>query len=158
LAYETQACTEPEWEQMLSAVPGGMWSGTRCPPSHTITPPPQLDGKIKAKKGLMGQDKDRQITQQLPSWAKQTRLGEIYFISYQSSQSKVKRNKNQSKKHLPLTPSFYLGSASLPGSLLPSPKQCRGTGSGVAVSSAHVVSAAPSSSGGGLLTLFPTPA
>jgi len=106
---------------MLSAIPGGMWRGTRCPPSHTITSPPQLDRGIKVKKGLTGQDKDRQITQQLPSWAKQTRLGEIYFISYQSSQSKVKRNKNQSKKHLPLTPSFFLGSASLPGSLLPSP-------------------------------------
>jgi len=59
-------------------------------------------------------------------------------------------------KHLLPTPPFFPGSTSIPVSLPLPPKCPRGTGNvGVMVSSSHIVSAAPSSSGGGLLTLFP---
>jgi len=52
-------------------------------------------------------------------------------------------------KHLPPTPSFSPGSASLLFlSLLPPPSGAGGWGMGVAVSLSHVVSAAPSFSGG----------
>jgi len=58
-------------------------------------------------------------------------------------------------KHLPLTPSFFPGSVSILFlSLLPL-SSAGGQGMGVTVSSSHVVSAAPSSSGGRLLMLFP---
>ena len=65
------------------------------------------------------------------------------------------RNKIKSYKHLFPTPLFFPGSTSLPFlSLLP-PGGAGGWGMEVAVSSSHVVCAAPSSSGGGLLTLCP---
>jgi len=34
------------------------------------------EGQEKKTRNFMGQDKDREITYQLPSWAKQTRPGE----------------------------------------------------------------------------------
>lgn len=45
---------------------------------------------------LMGWGKDREITQQLPSWEKQTSLGEVSLIYYQSHQSRILRNKTKS--------------------------------------------------------------
>ena len=54
-------------------------------------------GERKYNESLMGQDKDREVTQQLLSWAKQTRLGEkINFIYYQSNQNRIMRNKPKS--------------------------------------------------------------
>jgi len=64
------------------------------------------------------------------------------------------RNKTRSLTSSPTSP-FFLGSASLPFLSLPSPSGAGGRGMGVMVSSSQVVSAAPSSSGGGLLALFP---
>jgi len=73
----------------------------------------------------------------------------------QSNQSRIMRDKNQILKHLlPPLPSSW---AQLPSRFpyLLSLNSRGGWGMGVAVSSSHAVSAAPTSSGGGLLTLFP---
>lgn len=81
-------------------------------------------------------DKDRDITQQLPSQAKQTLLGEISLICYQSNQSRVMRNKSPVLKHLLPTPPFLPGSTSL--DFLPPPgDRCRGMGLGAVASSSH---------------------
>jgi len=45
---------------------------------------------------LMGQDEDREITHQLPLWAKQTQSGEISLIYHQLNQSRLMRNKTKS--------------------------------------------------------------
>jgi len=66
----------------------------------------------------------------LPSWVKQTQLGEISLIYCQSNQSRIMRNKNKSKKHLPPTPPFFPGSTSLWIFSTSTPELCRGTGSG----------------------------
>jgi len=77
------------------------------------------------------------------------------LIHHQSNQSRTVRNKTRSQKYLPPTLPFFPGSTSLPFlSLLP-PSSAGGQGMGVMVSSSHAVSAAPSSSEGGLLTLCP---
>lgn len=60
------------------------------------------------------------------------------------------RNKPKSYKHLPPSPPFFLGLT-----LFTKPLVHRGWGMGVVVISSHVVSAAPSYTGGGLFTLFP---
>ena len=66
------------------------------------------------------------------------------------------RNKTKSLKTPPPTPSFFPGSTSLPISLPPRPPtRAGGWGVGIAISSSHVVSAAPSSSAARLLTLCP---
>jgi len=52
-------------------------------------------GEKKYNKRLMGRDKDRGITHQLPSQAKQTQLGEISLIYHQSNQSRIMRNKTR---------------------------------------------------------------
>ena len=77
------------WHQ-LSWMPGAHQS-------HSITAPPQLDRgeKIQQKAHGLRQGQGA-ITQQLPSWAKQTPLGEISFIYYQSNQSRIMRNKTKS--------------------------------------------------------------
>jgi len=56
------------------------------------------------------------------------------------------RNKTKSQKHLPPIPPFFLGLTLLLYSLPPPPEWCRSWGTGVTVSSPHVVSVAPSSS------------
>jgi len=65
------------------------------------------------------------------------------------------RNKTKSSKQLPSAPTFFPGSTSLLFLYLLPVSGAGGQGMGVAVSSSHAVSATPSSSGGGLLTLFP---
>ena len=62
--------------------------------SLSITSLLSWTGRRKYNKKLIGQHENRTITDQLLSWAKQTRLGEICFIYYQSHQSRVMRNKN----------------------------------------------------------------
>jgi len=44
----------------------------------------------------MGQDKDKEITYQLPSRAKQTQLGEVSLTDHQSRQTKIMRIKTKS--------------------------------------------------------------
>jgi len=70
------------------------------------------------------------------------------LIYHQSNQSRIVRNKTRSSNTFPPP----LPSSRLP---LPLPSGTGGWGMGVEVSSSHVVSATPSSSGGGLLTLYP---
>jgi len=52
-------------------------------------------GERKYDKRLVGRDKHREITQQLPSRAKQIELGEIRIIYHQSNQSRIMRNKTK---------------------------------------------------------------
>jgi len=91
----------------------------------------------------------------LPSWAKQTQLGEISLIYCQSKQSKVIRNKSYILKHLP--PALLSSQAQLCSRFFStcSPRVAQGSvelGEGgvgwlvgwFAVSSSHVVSATPS--------------
>ena len=66
------------------------------------------------------------------------------------------RNKTKSSKQLPSAPTFFPGSTSLLFLYLLPVSGAGGQGMGVAVSSSHAVSATPSSSGGGLLTLCPS--
>ena len=90
----------------------------------------------KYNAGLMGRDKDREITQQLPSWAKQTQLGEISIIYYQSNQSRIMRNKPKPETHLPPTPPFFLGLTSPPvfsPSSSPAAQGCRERGWGQSI-------------------------
>lgn len=54
-------------------------AGRQMPPSNSIIP--LLDIGRKYDEKLVGQDKDRQITQLLLSWENQTQLGEIEFIA-----------------------------------------------------------------------------
>jgi len=75
------------------------------------------------------------------------------LIHHQSNQSRIMRNKTRSSNTFPPRPPFLPGLSFTPVSLLPPPARCRGMG--VTVCSSHVVSAAPSCSGGGLLTLCP---
>jgi len=111
-------------------------------------------GERKYDERLQGSDKDgeRSLTNYRH---RQNRLNlgrKGSLIHHQPNQSRIVRNK---LKHLPPTPPFFLGSASLPFlSLLPL-GGAGGQGMGATVSSSHIVSATPSSSGGRLLTLFP---
>lgn len=53
----------------------------RCLPNHSIIPSSQQGGGGgKYDKKLVGHDKDREITHQLPSCAKQTEVGEINLV------------------------------------------------------------------------------
>ena len=127
------------------------WLDARCPPELLLS----STGEKKYNKSLVGWGKDREFTQQLLSRTKQTRCGEISLMRCQSNQSRIMRDKNQILKHLlPPLPSSW---AQLPSRFpyLLSLNSRGGWGMGVAVSSSHAVSAAPTSSGGGLLTLFP---
>lgn len=76
-----------------------------------------------------GFEKDRDITQQLLSWAKQILLGEISLIYCQSNQSRVMRNKSPVLKYL-LPISSFLPGSTLFGSLPPPGERCRGMGMG----------------------------
>lgn len=85
-------------------------------------------------------DKDRDVTQQLPSRAKHTLLGEISLIYCQSNRSRVMRNKSPILKHVLPTRPFLPGSASL--DFLPPPgEQHKGMGMRAVVSSSHSSSA-----------------
>jgi len=104
-------------------------------------------GESKYDERLEGKDKDRERS--LTNYChRQNRLnlGRKGSLTYHQS--------NQILKHLP-TQSFFPGSTSLLFlSCLP-PSGAGGEGMEVTVSSSRVVSHAPSSSGGGLLTLCP---
>lgn len=92
----------------------------------------------------MGQDIHKEIYKP-PSRVKQPQLREINLLPM--NQSRIIRNKNKSKPHLPPIPSFFLSSTSLSAPLPPPHQQCRGMGSwGLQSVHIRVVSAAPSSS------------
>ena len=56
---------------------GGLALAGRQVPNKAAPSLPSSAGWGRENNGrLVGRDKDREITQQLPSWAKQTRLGE----------------------------------------------------------------------------------
>ena len=110
-------------------------------------------GRGKYNKRLMGRDKHRQ------RWLtdchhRQNRLGEINLIYYQSNQSRIMRNKLESSNTFPPPPPSSWAWLHSQFSLPPASKWHRSMGNGLAVSSSHI-SAIPSSSGAGLLTLFP---
>ena len=117
-------------------------------------------GERKHDERLEGRDQDRE--RPLTSYCHgQNRLNlgrKGSLIHHQSNQSRIVRNKTKSLNTLPPTPPFFPGSASLPFLHLLPPSGAAGWGMGVTVSSLHVVSDTHSSSGGGLLTLFPAPA
>jgi len=115
-------------------------------------------GDRKYDERLVGRDKDRERSlincRHGQNRVNSGRNGSL--IHHQSNQSRIVRNKTRSSNTFPPTTPFFLGSTSLPFLyLLPSPSGAGVQGMGIMVSSSHVVSAAPSSSGGGLLTLFP---
>jgi len=62
---------------------GSAWVAARCPPSCSITPLLKRTGGENTMQKFVGRDKDREITQQLPSQAKQTSLGENNLIYFQ---------------------------------------------------------------------------
>ena len=64
----------------LQIVVGWPWLDARCPPKPLYHSPPQLDRGRKHNGRLVARYKDREITQQLPSQAKQTGLGEKKLI------------------------------------------------------------------------------
>jgi len=76
----------------------------------------------------MGQDKDKETSYQLPSRATQTQVREINILLIK--RIRMIRNTNQSNKHLPPTPPFFLGSTSLLNSPPPPPQRCKWTGNG----------------------------
>jgi len=91
--------------------------------SCTITPLLSWTGEGKQNERLVGRGKDREITQQLLSRAKQTQLGEINLIYCQSNQSRVMRIINKSENIFPypsllpslnFTPDFSSSSTSSP--------------------------------------------
>ena len=57
---------------------GGLALAGRQVPTKAALSLPLLSwtGERKYNERLVGQDKDKEITQQLPSWAKQTQIGE----------------------------------------------------------------------------------
>jgi len=68
-------------------------AGSQVPTKATfITPLLNRTGERKYDERLVGQEENREITQQLPSWARQTTLREISLIYYQSNQSRIMRN------------------------------------------------------------------
>ena len=77
--------------------------------SHSVTPLLSWTGERKYNKRLMGPDKDREITQQLPWQANQTRLREINLIYCKSNQSRTMRNKKINLKTPSLHPFLLLG-------------------------------------------------
>ena len=78
---------------------GGLTLAGRQVPTKAALSLPLLNwtGERKYNERLMGRGKDREITHQLLSQAKQTRLGEklVYFITSQK-QSRIMRNKTKS--------------------------------------------------------------
>jgi len=128
-------------------------------PTKTALSLPLLSwtGERKYDERLEGREKDRERS--LTSYCQgQNRLNlgrKESLIYHQSNQNRIMRNKTKSlitfPPPLPSSPA-QLQSQFL--SLLP-PMGAGGQGMGIMVSSSHAVSAAPSSSGGGLLTLCP---
>ena len=69
-------------------------AGCQVPTKATLSLPSSAgQGRENIMKGSWV---DREVTHQLPSRAKQTRLGEISLIYYQSNQSRIMRNKTKS--------------------------------------------------------------
>jgi len=147
MAYSSSIACTPSW-----------FSLCQVPTKATLSLPLlNRTGERKYNERLEGQDKDRERS--LTNYCHgQNRLdlGKINITS-QIKLEYILRNRTRSYKHLPPTLPFFPGSASLPFlSLLPL-SDAEGQGMVVAVRSSHVVSAAPSSSGEGLLTLYPCP-
>ena len=67
----------------------GCQVSTKAVLSHPLL---RWTGEREYNKRVMGQDNDRDITQQLLSWANQTKLGEklMYYLSYQSREMRNK--------------------------------------------------------------------
>jgi len=59
-------------------------AGWQVPTWPLCCSPPELDEQEKKHERLVGRDKDRQITHQLLSRAKQTQLGEINLFPIKS--------------------------------------------------------------------------
>jgi len=117
--------------------------------SHSITPPPQLNRGEKCDERLMGQDKDRERSL-ADNRHRQNRLNlgekkKFNLSPIKSESDNQKINPNIKNTFTP-TPPFFLGLTLLPSSLSPPSSGAGGWGMGVAVSSSHVVCAAPSSS------------
>jgi len=124
------------------------------PPRAAVAPLLGWAGERKCNGRLVGREKDRERSLG-KSRANQSQLGENSLIYYQSNQSRVIRNRTTSRKRLP--PPLPSSRAQLrsPFLCLLPPSGAGGRGMGVAISSSHAVSAAPSSLRGGLLALFP---
>ena len=85
-------------------------------------------GERKYNERFMTRDKDREITQQLPSRTKQTRLGEINFnLLPIKGQSSIIRNKNNLKTPSP-HPSLLPGLTFAPNFSTSSPRAAQGDG------------------------------
>ena len=115
-------------------------------------------GERKYDERLEGRDKDRERS--LTSYYHgQNRLNlgrKGNLIHQQSNQSRIVRNKSRSENTFP--PPLLSSWAQLHSRFStfspPTPRGAGGQGMGVTVSSSLILSAAPSSSGGRLLTLF----
>jgi len=141
-----------ESESMWWVGPGWTPGG---PESRSITPLLSWTGERKYNKRIMGQDKGR--GRSLSSYChgqNRLSLGKMKLIYCQSNQSRVVRKENLNNTFPPPLPSSQAQLHSQFLNILPS-SSTGGQGMGVMLSSSCVVSAAPSSSGGGLLTLFP---
>jgi len=128
-------------------------------PTKTSLSVPHLiwTGERKYDERLKGRDKDRERS--LSNYChRQSRLNlgrKGSLIHHQLNQSMIIRNKTRSYNNFPPPlPSSQAQLHSCFSASSPSPSGTEGRGMGVTVSSSHVVSAAPSSSGGGLFTLF----
>lgn len=104
----------------------GLW----CPPSHSVTALLSWARGRKHDKRLVGGDQGREVTQQVPSRAKQARLGEIKLFYCQLTRTSDNEKEEQIYKPLPPSPPFFPGSTSLPNSPPPPPERRRGTGNG----------------------------
>ena len=128
-------------------------------PTKTALSLPLLSWTRERKYGqrLEGRDKDRERS--LTNYCHgQYRLNlgrKGSLIHHQSNQSRIVRNKTRSKNTFPPPLSSYWAQLHSHFSASSLPSGTGGQGMGVAVSSPHVVSAALSSSGGGLFTLCP---
>jgi len=128
-------------------------------PTKTALSLPLLNwtGERKYDERLMGQDMVRE--RPLASYRhRQSRLNlgrKGRLIYHKANQGRIMRNKTRSSNtFLPPLPSSWAPFQSR-FSISPPPSDTEGRGMGVTVSLSHLVSATASSSGGGLLTLFP---
>lgn len=104
---------------------------------------------VKVRSGM-----SRHITYQLPSsWAKPTWLAQFSLVYYKLNPSRMMRDRIKCYNTFPHP--ALLNWLNFQFSLIPTPQCTGGQGMGAVVTSPHLVSAAPSSSGGGLLTFFP---
>lgn len=100
-----------------------------CPPSRSLTPPTQQDGRENRMEMLAGQDKTREIANQLGSWAKQPQLAEnlIHLLLIKIDFGGEKQKKLKLRHDLPSSAFPRLNF--IPSSLTPlppfHPRQCR---------------------------------